>query len=442
MNYPNIDRLLEQSNSIPVQRQLQQILKKRGISLSDVTFRDSAVTSVRSFGAIGDGMKDDTKALQAAISASEGKILCFPQGRYKISDTLYPKSDQVYLALGKVSIQRSNTKFMFWLLPDKNRIAKNSYFGIKNIKFIDIEFDNNGRQVRGGETFTMGYADNIQFYNCTFLNNRGTHAVEISGSRNIFFSRCSFLGCIENKVEGREIIQVEYTTTKNAAASAANPTNNLADFQNLIIHSENIRLENCHFGPSSSFPAGTRAIGNHYSNRPIFSPNKLIIKNCTFDGLALGAIRSFIMKDVVITGSKFTNIPSALSLNRGTNKVSNTNILFKNNYIEAVTSDDIYPIYSENDKDYGNVHSNIQIIDNVFTGSYIDKYISLANCKDLRIENNKFIGNSNTLIDVSKSSNIVIQRNTANGTVGYKRDAIQVRDSSNSNVRNNRLLVR
>lgn len=45
---------------------------------------------VRSFGAIGDGVADDTKALQAALDASE--VVFLPHGTYRITDTLRPRS--------------------------------------------------------------------------------------------------------------------------------------------------------------------------------------------------------------------------------------------------------------------------------------------------------------------------------------------------------------
>jgi hypothetical protein len=47
-----------------------------------------AQADVKSFGAVGDGVADDTAAFQKAIAASKGKVLRVPAGRYKISDFL------------------------------------------------------------------------------------------------------------------------------------------------------------------------------------------------------------------------------------------------------------------------------------------------------------------------------------------------------------------
>jgi polygalacturonase len=43
---------------------------------------------VRDFGAIGDGVVNDTDACQAAITAGRGKVVYFPRGIYKIERSL------------------------------------------------------------------------------------------------------------------------------------------------------------------------------------------------------------------------------------------------------------------------------------------------------------------------------------------------------------------
>jgi len=57
--------------------------------------KDNAV-SVKTFGAIGDGITDDTLAIQNAIN-SESKIY-FPKGRYKISNSIHPKSNTTMIS--------------------------------------------------------------------------------------------------------------------------------------------------------------------------------------------------------------------------------------------------------------------------------------------------------------------------------------------------------
>jgi len=46
------------------------------------------VVSVKDFGAVGDGVADDTAAIQAALTAAMGKPVLLPKGKYKITSTL------------------------------------------------------------------------------------------------------------------------------------------------------------------------------------------------------------------------------------------------------------------------------------------------------------------------------------------------------------------
>jgi len=47
------------------------------------------MVSVKDFGAVGDGVADDTAAIQAAIYAAEGRTVFFPTGLYRTTSTLY-----------------------------------------------------------------------------------------------------------------------------------------------------------------------------------------------------------------------------------------------------------------------------------------------------------------------------------------------------------------
>ena len=51
---------------------------------------DSDMLSVKSFGAVGDGSRDDAPAIQRALTAATaGRTLWFPAGTYRISETLH-----------------------------------------------------------------------------------------------------------------------------------------------------------------------------------------------------------------------------------------------------------------------------------------------------------------------------------------------------------------
>lgn len=59
--------------------------------------------SVRDFGAVGDGITDDTEALRLAIRSA--KILYFPQGIYRVTDTITMEDDTQFIGLNPISTQ-------------------------------------------------------------------------------------------------------------------------------------------------------------------------------------------------------------------------------------------------------------------------------------------------------------------------------------------------
>ena len=66
------------------------------------------VTSVKDYGATGDGVTNDTAAIKAAIAASKGIVL-FPPGTYLINETLeMPQSTHVSFYLNNATIKQAS----------------------------------------------------------------------------------------------------------------------------------------------------------------------------------------------------------------------------------------------------------------------------------------------------------------------------------------------
>ena len=63
-------------------------INRSKIAGTALTSDSTGVFSVKDFGAVGDGMTDDTAHIQAAIDAAEGAAVHFPPGRYLVEGTL------------------------------------------------------------------------------------------------------------------------------------------------------------------------------------------------------------------------------------------------------------------------------------------------------------------------------------------------------------------
>src|SRR5215210_2640456 len=86
---------------------LNKVVGRKGFLLSVVlvffsltgcqkrTRQAGEVVSVKDFGAVGNGVADDTAAINAAIVAAEGKTLIVPPGNYMVSSMLSIQTSDV-----------------------------------------------------------------------------------------------------------------------------------------------------------------------------------------------------------------------------------------------------------------------------------------------------------------------------------------------------------
>lgn len=91
-------------------------------------------TNVQDFGAIGDGVNDDTAAIQAAITASSGSVY-IPAGTYKVSDTINISSNTCVFGAGVgVTILSATNAFTHLVPMFKADVA--DFVTIEGISFL------------------------------------------------------------------------------------------------------------------------------------------------------------------------------------------------------------------------------------------------------------------------------------------------------------------
>ena len=221
--------------------------------------------SVMDFGAVGDGVADDTSAVTAALSS--GKSIYFPEGTYKTTGAINVSSDCVYYGDG---IEKTILASDVDAFGDYNIKPE----GVSNVVFSNISFRGSVTQNTTGDRAFGVYVqgcENVTFDNCSF-DTFTTHALTI------------------RKADGDWIV-------------SANP-NSTASVANLLSKScKNIIVRNCLFDTNGS---------NHFA---AFGVDGLLIDGCRFtdrsdffailtdDASTLTPIQDYVVNDRVVVSN-------------------------------------------------------------------------------------------------------------------------------------------
>ena len=121
--------------------ELQQESAARVLDLDILQLSHVPWVDVRTYGATGDGVADDTKYIQSALDASEGKVCFIPEGTF-ITDTLTIPSDTVLMGVGYGSCLKlkanTSTGTKYSILENEDPSG-----GDSNIKIMNLQFDGN-----------------------------------------------------------------------------------------------------------------------------------------------------------------------------------------------------------------------------------------------------------------------------------------------------------
>lgn len=218
------------------------------------------IVNVKDCGAKGDGITDDTEAIQQAIM--NGRTIYFPDGTYLLNKCLWNVSDvstssALYIAPhqrlifdpGAVLLRGSDTvNHMLYTGNDSNAT---DYNGISDIEIIGATFDENELLSTNCTALNLSHARNIKIKNCKFINSSGTwHSIEVNSSKDVYISECVF----ENN-SNEEDIQID----------SAGGTGNLGSNDNTPC--DNIHIYNCTFDTQGHVAIGGHDSGQHKNIR-------------------------------------------------------------------------------------------------------------------------------------------------------------------------------
>jgi hypothetical protein len=176
-----------------------------GAAVRTVDSKLQDTVSVKDFGAVGDGVADDTIAIQTAINSSHRKAVFFPRGIYNVTDTLNitvlsyslvgerterGQNTQAFRS-GEYSAVRINfapidtTKFLVNMFQATVGINIIGPFEHKNLCFTlnganGFQFGNESLPITegpGGQAYVHG----VRFENCNFQTSGGVYGSDANG---------------------------------------------------------------------------------------------------------------------------------------------------------------------------------------------------------------------------------------------------------------------
>lgn len=160
------------------------------------------------FGAVADGVTDDSQAIQDCIDAAhaEERAVYFPGGTYAIASVLhdggtgYDVALKVYdgdtlLGDGRATLIRTNVTVQRMLHSEA--VGAGGYDAIHRLTIIGLNFDmNRALDPAMATTILMtSHAQNVRIKDCTFQNNNGWHCIELNSTKDSLVEGCIFKNC-------------------------------------------------------------------------------------------------------------------------------------------------------------------------------------------------------------------------------------------------------
>lgn len=274
--------------------------------------------NVLAFGAVGDGVTDDTAAIQAALDSCKdsGGTIVFPAGVYKLTKSVYFYSNQRLIFEGGATLLQGAS--INNLLMNYSTADKGAYDATENVEIDGAIFDG-GSYTKNNTLMGICHSKNIKIRNCAFQNGYGTwHDLEVNSSKDVLVEGCSFEG-LRRTGDGACLIQVD--SFNNTATWPWG--NGLVD--NTVSYM--VEIKNCHFFDCTIAPA----IGNH-SQAVV---NCIRVHECIFEGLTSnrGAINFGAAKNVDVYNNTFAGCTKGVTI--GT--ADGTNTVHDNRFIDVTT---------------------------------------------------------------------------------------------------------
>ncbi|MEQ7129352.1 glycosyl hydrolase family 28-related protein [Actinopolymorpha sp. B11F2] len=201
---------------------------------------------MREYGAIGDGIADDTEVLNAALDEVErngGGTIYFPPGTYPVGNSARPRlRDNLTIIGKKATLLKAGPNGALFVALSRGRAGYGT--GVRNVRINGLRFLGSYPNTRLVCPFALHHASNVVVENCTFEQVQGSrHSFDLNACEDIVIRDSTFLGFYDNEgFQNGECIQVDYSY--NGALSY-----NDAPGSHSGLMSRRITVENCRFLP-------------------------------------------------------------------------------------------------------------------------------------------------------------------------------------------------
>ena len=352
------------------------------MSLTKVTYSmiEGASLNVLDYGAVGDGVANDTAAIQAAVTAAAGSSVYFPAGTYLINSAIILPSNILIYGAGDASIIKSNTLAVVSPYPGQNQFVANAK---TNFKIQNLKFDNSAITVFSGGIRCV-YIFGCSYYavqNCTFVTS-GAATASLSSNNYLIenntaiiqssdglykhdgvfdnWNGSSYFKIIGNTVIGNSIALISYLVTGLASDGVtATPcshfdiSHNIAkDIKALGFWSQGNAGGNSNFTVSNNnFQNIIDFHGIYISESESFVVDSNIVDTVKYNGIRLGSEATF------TSGGKYGTVTNNVLINTNTGGSSgsdgaalNLSSQSSNNFIEGTVvqgTTHSYPVFAD-----------------------------------------------------------------------------------------------
>ncbi|MFT4029577.1 MAG: glycosyl hydrolase family 28-related protein [Protaetiibacter sp.] len=263
------------------------------------------VYHVSDFGAVGDGVTDDTAALQDALAAAEGATLYFDASSYVVSDLLTVRQGTTLRGRGATIVRKTGYSHEIlgnwqhgatWDWADGDTTTT-GYNGSGDITIDGITFDGNAG-AEPSNIVSFVHCQNIVIRDCVFLDCTADHHLELNSTRHARVSNCQFLGFRPNAGISvrKEAIQIDWAHPSLGMGGARDGT-----------MSADISIEGCYFGPDDrGNRAPNIAVGTHQEASAGSVHENLRVLNCVGTGLNHAGTRWVNTRGLRVVGNEFT----------------------------------------------------------------------------------------------------------------------------------------